>query len=354
MATNTSVNIKKTVADLLKNTSARNKDIISRRFGLKTGQKETLESIGASYSITRERVRQIEESTLSQLRQAAVTHPDVKRYIVLARDILNERGGVIKERDLFKSFSGSDTDNINNSSLVFLLTLSNELARLPENDDFNSFWAVNQATLASFTNTANSLIKVLEKAGRVVSNSDFAFLAQKHDVPSFSTTGKPLSEADINLVMAVSKNLGSNIFNEVGLASWSEIKPKGVRDKAFLVLKKSTKPQHFSDIASLINASGFNNKKANVQTVHNELIKDDRFILVGRGMYALSEWGYRAGTVKDVLVDILKSSNKPLAKVALMAKVKDARMVKENTILLNLQDSKTFVKNPDGTYNLKK
>lgn len=354
MVTNTSVNIKKTVADLLKNTSVRNKDIISRRFGLKTGQKETLESIGASYSITRERVRQIEESTLSQLRQAAIDHSDVKRYIVLARDILNEHGGIIKEQDLFKSFSGSNSDNVNNSSLVFLLSLSDELARLSENDDFNSFWAVNNATLASFVNTTDSLIKVLEKANRVVSNSDFVFLAQKHGVPSFSTGGKPLSEADINLVMAISKNLGSNIFNEVGLASWSEIKPKGVRDKAFLVLKKSTKPQHFNDIASLINASGFNNKKANVQTVHNELIKDERFILVGRGMYALSEWGYRSGTVKDVLVDILKGSNKPMTRVALMAKVKDARMVKENTILLNLQDSKTFVKNPDGTYDLKK
>jgi hypothetical protein len=353
MAPNTSVNIKKTVADLLKNTSARNKDIISRRFGLKTGKKETLESIGASYNITRERVRQIEESTLNQLRQAAQTHADVKRYIVLARDILEEHGGIIKERDLFKSFSGGEAENVINGSLVFLLTLSNELARVSENDDFHSFWAVNQATLTSFLNTTESLVKILDKAGRVVSNSDFLFLAQKHAVPSFSTTGKPLSEADVNLVMSISKNLGSNIFNEVGLASWSEIKPKGVRDKAYLVLKKSQKPQHFSDIASLINASGFNNKKANVQTVHNELIKDNRFILVGRGMYALSEWGYQAGTVKDVLVNILKTSNKPLPKAALMAKVKDARMVKENTILLNLQDSKTFIKNPDGTYALK-
>src|SRR3989344_1019194 len=232
MTTNTSVNIKKTVADLLKNTSARNKDIISRRFGLKTGQKETLESIGASYSITRERVRQIEESTLTQLRQAAATHPDVKSYIILARDILNERGGVIKERDLFKSFSGGEGDNVNNSSLVFLLTLSNELARSPENDDFNSFWAVNKPTLASFANTAGALTKILEKAGRVVSEEDFAYLAQKHEVPSFSTTGKPISAADIDLVMNISKNLDSNIFNEIGLASWSEIKPKGVRKKA--------------------------------------------------------------------------------------------------------------------------
>ncbi len=353
MVTNTSVTIKKTVTDLLKNTSARNKDIIARRFGLKTGKKETLESIGASYTITRERVRQIEEATLNQLRQAAVDHADVKRYIVLARDILNEHGGIIKERDLFKSFSGGEADTVVNSSLVFLLTLSNEISRSSDNDDFHPFWAVNQATLTSFINTTNSLVKILEKAGRVVSNSDFAYLSQKHTVPNFSTSDKPLSESDINLVMSISKNLGSNIFNEVGLASWSEIKPKGVRDKAYLVLKKSTKPEHFSNIASLINASGFNNKKANVQTVHNELIKDNRFILVGRGMYALSDWGYRAGTVKDVLVDILNNSNKSLNKATLISKVKEARMVKENTILLNLQDSKTFAKNPDGTYTLK-
>ena len=143
---------------------------------MKTGQKETLESIGASYGITRERVRQIEESTLTQLRLVAADHSDVKRYIVLARDILNERGGVIQERDLFQIFlAGVTSDNVNNSSLVFLLSLSNELARLPENDDFNSFWAVSNATLTSFTNTADSLVKVLEKVDRVVSNSDFAF-----------------------------------------------------------------------------------------------------------------------------------------------------------------------------------
>jgi len=120
------------------------------------------------------------------------------------------------------------------------------------------------------------------------------------------------------------------------------------------VLKRSNSPKHFGDIAKLINEAGFSGKKANVQTVHNELIKDSRFVLVGRGMYALSEWGYSAGTVKDVLVDILKKSPKPLARASLIAKVKDARMVKENTILLNLQDSKTFSKSEDGTYTLRK
>ena len=158
----------------------------------------------------------------------------------------------------------------------------------------------------------------------------------------------------LSTYLTISKSVGKNIFNEVGLVSWPDIRPKGVRDKAFLVLKKENSPKHFGDIAKLINVAGFQGKKANVQTVHNELIKDKRFVLVGRGMYALSEWGYKSGTVKDVLVDLLKNSSKPMAKTALLTKAMNARMVKENTILLNLQDSRTFIKNEDGSYELKK
>ena len=42
-----------------------------------------------------------------------------------------------------------------------------------------------------------------------------------------------------------------NVFDEVGLISWAEVKPKGVRDKAYLVLKKENKPKHFTEIAKL-------------------------------------------------------------------------------------------------------
>ncbi len=353
MAANNSQTIKKTVSDLLKDVSVRNRDIISRRFGLKTGKKETLESIGASYSITRERVRQIEEATLKQLRESANGNAEVARYLAMASKTLEANNGVIAEKDLFKSFSGQEADTVNNASLVFLLTLGGDLVRVADNDEFNPFWALNDSVLASFKTTVNGLQTVLKKTGHVIPESDFNYLAQKTNVAGFASTGKTVSEPEIKAAMAVSKGLARNIFNEVGLASWSEIKPKGVRDKAYLVLKKVQKPQHFGEIAKLINTAGFNNKKANTQTVHNELIKDNRFILVGRGLYALSEWGYKPGTVKDVLVDILRSSNKPLPKATLMAKVKDARLVKENTILLNLQDSKTFVKNPDGTYTLR-
>lgn len=342
----------KTVASLVKGLSARNKDIVSRRFGLKNGKKETLESIGKGYGITRERVRQIEEFSLSQLSKTISGNTEVEKYASLAKNIINDNGGVMKERELFKAFSGNENDSVANASLVFILTVNKELARFNDNDDFYSFWAVSNQSLDDFKNASAQLVGLLEKSKKVVSHPDFYQMAKKENISGFSVS--EFSEKQLNAFLSVSKNCGENIFNEVGLVSWPEIKPKGVRDKAYLVLKKNNSPKHFGEIAKLINVSGFTGKKANVQTVHNELIKDGRFVLVGRGMYALSEWGYKSGTVKDVLVDLLKNSSKPLAKTAILTKVMNARMVKENTVLLNLQDSKTFTKNNDGTYELRK
>jgi len=343
--------ITKTVADLVKGLTPRNRDILSRRFGLKTGKKETLESIGKSYGITRERVRQIEESTLAQLVKTSQTNSDLNKYANLASDIIGRSGGVIKERDMFKEFSGSADENTINASLAFVLRLNKELVRVPENDNFYASWALSRQQADSFVSSVATLTNLLEKNKKALPEEEFYNFILASGVSGVS--GQSFTRKHVDLALAISKNLDKNIFDEIGLVSWSEIKPSGVKDKAYLVLKKEGNPKHFSEIAKLINAAGFPGKKANVQTVHNELIKDNRFVLVGRGIYALSEWGYRAGTVKDVLVDILKKSSRPMPKSAILAKVMSERMVKENTILLNLQDSKTFSKQKDGTYTLR-
>ena len=48
------------------------KDIIIRRFGLNGHEPETLESIGQDFSITRERVRQIEKRVLDKLKNYVI------------------------------------------------------------------------------------------------------------------------------------------------------------------------------------------------------------------------------------------------------------------------------------------
>ena len=337
--------ITKTVGMLVKNISTRNKDVISRRFGLKSGRKETLESIGQSYGITRERVRQIEEFSLAQLAKFINSVPEAGGYVTTAKEIINGNGGVMRESELFKAFSGHEKENTVNASLVFILALAGEPLKVNETDSSHSFWAIDKQHVQLFVDGVVSLVKAFEKAQKPVPHSELTGFAQDNGV---------VFPRDLKVALSISKELGSNVFGEIGLVSWPVVKPKGVRDKAYLVLKKHGDPKHFIDIAKLINATGFSDRKANIQTVHNELIKDNRFVLVGRGLYGLTEWGYKAGTVKEVLVDVLRSHGKPLAKADLVAKVLDARVVKENTVLLNLQDSKVFLKKEDGTYVLRK
>lgn len=346
-------NLQKTVQTLVKPLSVRNRDIISRRFGLSNGKRETLESIGKSYGITRERVRQIEEFTLAQLAKAVTGAKDAEKHLGTISSVVAKEGGVMKEKDLFKAVSGNENYNTANAAVSFLLTLNKDMVKFEENDHFNAFWAVSKDNAAAFKTAVSTLVAAFEKQKSVVTVADLRSFAIGRGITSLN--GDSLAAKHLATFMSVSKDLGQNIFEEVGLATWAEIKPKGVRDKAYLIMKKEKAPRHFGEIAKLINTAQFgDNKKVNIQTVHNELIKDQRFVLVGRGMYALSEWGYRSGTVKEVLVDILKNSSKSLNRGELVARVMDARLVKENTILLNLQDGKLFVKKDDGTYDLRK
>lgn len=340
--------IKETAAKLIIVLSPRNRDIISRRFGLKTGRKETLESIGQSYNITRERVRQIEEVSLRQVeKNLNSSNTKIKPFVALAENILEQTGGVLREDEFFERFfqpsSGRPTNNeIADAGLVFILNLDGKLTRHAEDDKHESFWSLSDAHAEAFKNSVSSFVKSLVKNEAPIAEAALADFSKRAGVsPKYS------SPASLASIMTISKEVGKNIFGHVGLTSWPEIKPRGVRDKSYLVLKRAEKPKHFREITQLINTT-FGDRKANVQTVHNELIKDKRFVLVGRGMYGLAEWGYKAGTVKDVLVDLLRSSQKPMRRDEIVTQVLSHRMVKENTIVLNLQDSRTFKKTAEG------
>ena len=148
--------------------------------------------------------------------------------------------------------------------------------------------------------------------------------------------------------LGISHKIGKNPLGEWGRTSSPNVNAKGMRDYAFLVIRKHGSPIHFKEVAKAI--TQYFNKKAHVATTHNELIKDKRFVLVGRGLYALAEWGYMSGVVKDVIRSILTKEG-PLTKEKIVEKVLKERYVKENTILVNLQNSKYFKKDKEGRYS---
>ncbi|MBU2564582.1 hypothetical protein KKA23_03320 [Patescibacteria group bacterium] len=329
---------------LLYLTNDRVKDVIERRFGIKTGKPETLESIGKSYGITRERVRQIQDSGLRVLKSENVIKLFEPAFIQIDK-VFSDHGYLMGEEYLYSLITGSDS-NSSRGYLYLILTLGDPYQRVINDDIFHTYWMSRPDARNKAKNVIDFLVNHFDKNGKVVNESEILdVLSKKHsNLPSNL----------FKVVLDIAKKVDKNNFDEIGLVHWPEITPQGVKDRAYLVLKKHGEPLHFTNITSSINDIGIGNKTAYVQTVHNELIKDDRFVLCGRGTYGLKEWGYEPGTVSDVIEKILKSANKPMEKEEIVKEVLKQRQVKPTTIVLNLQRSAKTQKLVDGTFTLKK
>lgn len=316
-------NYQKVCSDLIKGLDERTADIIERRFGLKRGNRETLEAIGSSYNITRERVRQIEAEGFSKIK------PKIDKEIFNTFEkAFVSFGGLKREKDLLKYLGGDKHQN----HVFFLLNNADNLKRVVEDERFYSFWTVNDKAVNEAKKVVKSTIERFKKEKRTLSLNEL-LNKQKLNKDVFAS------------YIGISKNIQKNPEDKFGLADWLEINPKGIKDKAYLVLKKEEAPLHFAEVASNIEKLPFpGHDKIHTATVHNELIKDNRFVLVGRGLYALKEWGYKPGVVKDIIVNTLKNSKKPLTKDEILKKVLAQRFVKENTVLLNLQNRSYFLK----------
>jgi len=323
-----------------KGLSPKTKDIFDRRFGVKTGSPETLEAIGKTLGITRERVRQIEEAGFSHVRKnnkeaLDAIYTDFANYF-------KEQGGFKKEENVLEELGGKNQKPY----VLFLLTLGDQFSRVCEKKDYGYFWSDLSSAQTKVKDGLNSLVGAMQKIGKPIPKKDFYATVAKN---------QGLSEKATLSYLEVSKRIMPDKEGNLGLAEWPEIKPRGVKDKAFLVFKKHGKPLHFTKVAEMIDSLEYNmpNKKTYPQTVHNELIKDGRFVLVGRGTYALSEWGYVPGTIKDIITKVLEENNQPIHKDELVTKVLAQRLVAKNTVLMNLNNKKHFEKDLNDKYFLK-
>lgn len=157
----------------------------------------------------------------------------------------------------------------------------------------------------------------------------------------------------IRAIASISKQLAT--LNDLwGLTKWPTVNPRNIRDKIYVVLENHKEPMHFSDIAKAISASNFRRKNVTTQAIHNELIKDKRFILIGRGIYALDSWGYAKGTVAEIITQVLAKAGEPLTREEIVKQVLHSRKVKETTVLLNLQNKELFDKVGKDEYQLAK
>ena len=319
----------------------REREIISRRFGL-NGHKETLEQIGETLSITRERVRQLEKAILIRLRISAEENeiPELAAADkILVRNLI-EMGRIARISDLADKVYGHKATASEKAGIYFIATFSNNLTVVEENDRYYAAVGVAEyGNSLAIKERVEEIVKVLKANKKPITLEE---LDNKLDY----------AHPDYIKAMASISKLIATLNGVWGLTKWPSVNPKNIRDKIFVILENKKEPMHFSEIAKEIAESNFRRKNVTVQAIHNELIKDDRFVLIGRGIYALSSWGYKKGTISDIIKSILAKSDKPLSREEIVKQVLKVRKVKETTILLNLQNKALFKKVDKNSYTL--
>lgn len=317
----------------------REREIISRRFGL-FDRRETLEQIGELLGITRERVRQLEKAVIVRLKSKAEQDlPHIKEIEKIIIAELKDMGSVARVIDLSKRLN---PENIKTgpAQVSFLSALSSKLIVIDENDSY--YHAVGLKSVHDTKDAQAQILAIVDAIKNIGKPSKIDIIAQA--VKDNDTT-------HVRSLASVSKQLAT-LNGTWGLLKWPTVNPKNIRDKIYVILQSNGSPLHFNEISQSIKDSSFKRKNVTTQAIHNELIKDKRFVLIGRGIYALKEWGYDKGTVADVITKVLKKSGEPLHRDEIVKRVLKSRQVKETTILLNLQGKSQFKRVAKATYSL--
>jgi DNA-binding CsgD family transcriptional regulator len=318
----------------------REREIIARRYGL-FDRKETLEQIGELLGITRERVRQLEKSVMTRLRTNPSELPHITEIETTLLAAIEAAGQTARITALGAVLTAENT-RTDQSRLAFLTELTPGISAINEDDNF--YQAAGNAKvhdqMAIKTEVAK-LVDTIAKAGKPLETRE---LTKAANLPN---------DVYATALASTSKQLAT-LNGRWGLVKWPTVNPKNIRDKIYVILAENGKHMHFNEISEAIKASDFKRKDVTTQAIHNELIKDKRFVLIGRGIYALREWGYKKGTVADIISEVLREANEPLHRDEIVKRVLKSRFVKETTILLNLQSKTQFKRVAKATYSLDK
>lgn len=321
----------------------READIITRRYGL-NGERETLEQVGETLSITRERVRQIEKATLIRIR---LSLDDGKNPLFNTAEMelvktLHEMGRAARIDDLTRRVMG-DVAGQSRAIVTILAELSSKMLLTTENDKYYAAVVLtSERDDRAIKNKVDSIVKMSRSHGQPVTLDElYRLVGGDFEHPS-----------EVGAIASISKQITS-LRGMWGLAKWPSVNPRNIRDKIYVVLKDNGQPMHFSDIAREVKSQNFHRNNVTEQAIHNELIKDDRFVLIGRGIYALAENGYKKGSITDVITELLEQ-NGPMYRDDIVREVLKKRQVRETTILLNLQSKPQFKRVAKNQYDLAK
>ncbi len=319
---------------ILDSLAEKERSVITRRIGL-NGKRETLQEIGDTYGITRERVRQIEDVGIKKIGRIMRSSPLMVIQEAGER-ILKMHGGVMTRDRLVGAiiaevgFQAASAENI----IDVLLQADFNLQRSKPQLGTCTYYHLPDVQKKLIENVHKEAVKLLKKKGDIIENAP---LYEMIKINLFGSFGK-IESITIDSILDIYLDIVKGEEKFVGLEKWKILNPSTLKDKAIYVLKKEKEPMHFLDIANSITTHF--HEAVKISTIHNELIRNEEFVLIGRGIYVLKEWGYKDGTVLDVILDIFAKAKTPLSTEEITNRVLKIRQVKTTTIYMNLQNKK--------------
>ncbi|MDD3481264.1 MAG: sigma factor-like helix-turn-helix DNA-binding protein [Patescibacteria group bacterium] len=310
----------------------REKEVLCARFGI--GEKpKTLQAIGDKYNITRERVRQIINNSLAKI-ISYCTSVEAKAAITIIESYVKDNGGYASTEEI--SLDLSNNEETEKNALLFVANLSKNLENVKTANDIREGFRIKSLKLSKLKEVTKKGINTLKETEKTLGSKEIA-----------EKIGE--SEETVMAALSSSNKTMKTEDGKWGLVSWPHVNPRSIRDKSRYVMVRHGKPLHYEKLADKISEMG--TKKVTKQSVHNELIKNTDFVLVGRGIYALSDWGYTPGIVEEVIVEVLTEAGEPLHKKIIVEEVLKRRIVKPSTVVLNLQKPR-FKKVGKAVYTL--
>ncbi|MGC8981639.1 MAG: sigma factor-like helix-turn-helix DNA-binding protein [Minisyncoccia bacterium] len=340
----------KTFEDLLADLNEREVDIIKRRFGIEKDHRESLDKIGRAYNLTRERVRQIQNSLLNKLKIKSSSNEFIKK---IYREVETCIGNIPIKREvyIFKTFSNNYFLNEDDLKILrlFLVILPRYFYH-KETKIYHPFLSREEFFKGALS-ILNNLHIALNK--KIFNEEEFLNFLEDNIKKVFRVS----ADADELYELAkILKNLGKNPLNEIGSINHKRISPSSIIDKIYIIFKLEKRPMHFTEVYDKLNKIAEIEdelihdrwrKNYSIQSVLNTLISNEKFVWHGRGIYGLKEDGYRDGKIIELMKKIVKKYN-GIKKDKLFEILSKEKILSKNTFNVYIQ--KYFKKIDDKIY----
>ena len=341
--------INSTFSTILSSLSLKEGAIISRRIGLTGGEKETLQAIGDDYKITRERVRQIEDAGIRKIGRI-IRSTNFAKIQEMGEAIIRLNGNLMTKDKVVSAIIEElkVEQDVNFGIIEVILQADTELVKSKPQLGTKSYFYFPTVSKKLIAEIHKEAARILKKKGDIMERVALYEMIKVNLFANFGKVDTVLIDSVLDVFTDVIK--GEEKF--IGLTDWKILNPSTLKEKAVYVMKKEKRPTHFVELSNLI--SNYFSEPVKIATVHNELIRNREFVLIGRGIYVLAEWGFKSGTVLDVITDVLGKAKGPMNTEEIIAKVLKVRQVKRTTIYMNLQNRNYVERVGRNMYQLKK